>query len=91
MEGMPYAFFREHFIIGMKDEISAHVLMAHPQTWLESTQRSKESPQIIFSQTQKPYFLPRFKPSNPTPLTNTLKINNLIGEEMAQRQLKGLF
>jgi hypothetical protein len=36
-EGMSDAFFRECFISGLKDEICAHVLMAHPQTWLEAT------------------------------------------------------
>jgi hypothetical protein len=29
-EGMSDAFFREFFIIGLKDEICAHVLMARP-------------------------------------------------------------
>jgi hypothetical protein len=37
-EGMSDAFFKECFISGLKDEIHAHVLMAHPQTWLEATQ-----------------------------------------------------
>jgi hypothetical protein len=41
-EGMSDAFFRELFISGFKNEICAHVLMPRPQTWLESTQRSKE-------------------------------------------------
>jgi hypothetical protein len=31
MEGMSNAFFREFFISGLKDEICAHVLMAHPR------------------------------------------------------------
>jgi hypothetical protein len=30
IEGMSNAFFRECFISGLKDEIRAHVLMAHP-------------------------------------------------------------
>jgi hypothetical protein len=34
MEGMSYAFFKECFINGIKYEIDAHVLIAHPQTWL---------------------------------------------------------
>jgi hypothetical protein len=42
-EGMSDALFRECFISGLKDEICAHVLMAHPQTWLEATQRAKEA------------------------------------------------
>ena len=49
MEGMSYAFFREFFIGGLKDEIFSHVLMTLPQTWLEATQWAKESQQIISS------------------------------------------
>jgi hypothetical protein len=42
-EGMPNDFFTKCFISGLKDEICAHVLMAHPQTWLENTQQAKEA------------------------------------------------
>jgi len=42
-EGMSYDFFRQFFINGLKYEICAHVLMAHPQTWLEAIKPSKES------------------------------------------------
>ena len=42
-EGMSDTRFRKCFINGLKDEICAHVLMAHPQTWLEATQRAKEA------------------------------------------------
>jgi hypothetical protein len=40
IEGMPDAFFRECFIIGLKDEIRAHVLMARTQSWVEATKRA---------------------------------------------------
>jgi hypothetical protein len=59
IEGMNDAFFRECFINGLKDEIQAYVLMAHPHTWLEVTQRAKEVQQIVSTQTQKPSFVPR--------------------------------
>jgi hypothetical protein len=42
-EGMTDAFFRECFISGLKEEIQAHVLMAHPSTWVEATKRDKEA------------------------------------------------
>jgi hypothetical protein len=36
-EDMPDVFFQECFISGLKDEIHAPVLMAHPQIWMEET------------------------------------------------------
>jgi len=48
-KGMSDAFFQEFFISGLKYEICAHVIMAHPQTWLEATQRAKEEQQIVSS------------------------------------------
>jgi hypothetical protein len=89
-EGMSNAFFRECFISGLKDEIQAHVLMAHPQTWLEATQQAKEAQQIVSSQTKKPSFLPLPKPTNPTPPANPLKIQKLTRAKMVEHQLKGL-
>jgi hypothetical protein len=41
---------RECFMSGLKDEICAQVLMAHPQTWLESTKIAKEEQHIVSSQ-----------------------------------------
>jgi hypothetical protein len=67
-EDMSNAFFRECFIDGLKDEIRAQLLMAHPQTWSKATQQAKEAQQIVSSQTRKPSFLPRPQPTNPTPL-----------------------
>jgi hypothetical protein len=49
-EGMTYAFSRECFISGLKEEIRAHVLMAQPSTWVEATERDKEAQQIVSSQ-----------------------------------------
>jgi hypothetical protein len=40
---MSDAFFREHFISGLKDEIWAHVLMDRPESWVEATKRDKEA------------------------------------------------
>jgi hypothetical protein len=42
-EGMSDAFFQECFMSGLKDEIRAHVLMARPQIWMETTKRDKEA------------------------------------------------
>jgi hypothetical protein len=42
-ERMTYAFFKECFINGLKDEIQSQALMAHPQTWLEATKHVKEA------------------------------------------------
>jgi len=64
--------------------------MTHPQTWLEATQRSKESQQVVLSQNHKPSFplCPHSStpPTHPTPL----KINKSTQEEMVERQLKCL-
>jgi hypothetical protein len=71
---MPYAFFRECFISGFKDEICTHVLMAQPQSWVEDTKIAKEARHIVSSQNRKPSFIPRIKPVNPTPPYTPLKI-----------------
>jgi hypothetical protein len=73
-EGMSNAFFRKCFISGLKDEICSHVVMVHPQTWLEATQRAKESQQIVSSQTRKPSFPLHPEPTNFSPLATLLKI-----------------
>ena len=36
-------FFQECFISGLKDDIHAHILMDHPQSWVEATKRDKEA------------------------------------------------
>jgi hypothetical protein len=89
-KGMSDAFFRECFINGPKDEICAHVLMASPQTWLEATQQAKEDQHIVSSQTHKPSFPPRPKPTYFFPSAPPLKIQKLTRAEMVERQLKDL-
>jgi hypothetical protein len=89
-EGMSDGFFKECFISGLKDEICAHVLMAHPQTWLEATQQAKESQQIFSSHICKPSFLPLPKPTNFSPPATHLKIHKLTRVEMVEHQFKGL-
>jgi hypothetical protein len=89
-EGMSDAFFRECFISGLNDEIWAHVLMARPQSCVEATKRDKEAQQVVSSQNQKPSFIPRTKPVNPTTPSAPLKIQKLTKVEMVERQLKGL-
>jgi hypothetical protein len=64
--------------------------MAHPHTWLEVAQRAKEVEQIVSSQTCKPSFPPRPKPTNYAPRATPLKIQKLTSAEMAECQLKGL-
>jgi hypothetical protein len=75
-DGMSDAFFRDCFISGLKNEIHTHVLMAQPQSWVEATKRSKEAQQVVSSQNQKPSFIPRTKPINPTTPSAPLKIQN---------------
>jgi hypothetical protein len=89
-EGMSDAFFQECFISGLKEEIRAQVLMAHPHTWLEATQHAKEAQKIVSSQTHKPSFVPRTRPTNPAPPPTPLKIQKLTRDEMVECQLKGL-
>jgi hypothetical protein len=74
-------FFQECFISGLKDEIHAHVLMAHPQSWVEATKRDKEAQQVVSSQTRKPSFIPHPKPVTPTPPSTPLKIQKLTREK----------
>jgi hypothetical protein len=91
MKGMSDDLFRECFISDLKYEIWSHVLMEHPQIWLEATQRAKESQHIVCSQTRKPSFPPCPKATNFSPPTTSLKIHKLTRAEMVERQLKGLF
>jgi hypothetical protein len=90
IEGMSDAFFQEFFISGLKDEIQAHVLMAQPQSWVEVTKRAKEAQHVLSYQNQKPSFIPRPKPVNPTTPSAPLKIQKLTRDEMDECQLKGL-
>jgi hypothetical protein len=87
---MTYAFFREYFISGLKEEIRAHVLMARPSSWVEATKKAKEAQQIVSSQTRKPSFIPHPKPINPTTPSAPVKIQKLTRAEMDEHQLKGL-
>jgi hypothetical protein len=89
-EGMTDAFFQECFISGLKEEIQAHVLMARPTTWVETTKKSKEAQKIVSSQNRKPSFIPRPKIVNPTTPSAPLKIQKLTRAKMGERQLKGL-
>jgi hypothetical protein len=89
-EGMSNAFFRECFISTLMDEIWAHVLMGRPPSWVEATRRDKEAQQVVSSQNQKPSFIPRPKPVNPTTPSAPLKIQKLTRDEMVEYQLKGL-
>jgi hypothetical protein len=56
---------------------------------VEDTKRDKEAQQVVSSQNQKPSFIPRIEPTNPTPST-PLKIQKLTRAEMVEQQLKGL-
>jgi hypothetical protein len=87
---MTDAFFRECFISSLKDEIRAHILMARPSSWVETTKKYKESQQVVSSQNRKPSFIPCPKPVNPTTPSAPLKIQKLTRDEMDERQLKGL-
>jgi hypothetical protein len=67
MEGKTNSFFRACFISGLKDEIIAHVLMAHPKTWLEATKHAKKTQQVILTQRKKPSFIPLPNPPHSYP------------------------
>jgi hypothetical protein len=64
--------------------------MAWPQSWVEATKRDKEEEQFVSSQNQKPSFIPRTKPVNPTPTFTPLNIQKLTRDEMVEHQVKGL-
>jgi hypothetical protein len=76
-EGMSDVFFLECFISGLKDEICAHILMAHPWSWVEATKIDKKEKQVVSSQTKKPSFIPLPKPVTLTPSSTPLKIQEL--------------
>jgi hypothetical protein len=86
---MSDTFFNECFIIGLKEDICDHVLMAHPKTWLEATHIAKEAQQVVTTQIKKLSFTPCPCPTNPT-LPSPLKIHKLTRAEMVERQLKGI-
>jgi hypothetical protein len=65
--------------------------MARSHSWVEATKRDKEAQQVVSSQNQKPSFIPRPKPVNPTTPSAPLKIQKLTRDEMDECQLKGLF
>jgi hypothetical protein len=64
--------------------------MARSQSWVEATKIAKEAQQVVSSQKQKPFFIPRTKPINPSPPSTPLKIQKLTRAEMVEHQLKGL-
>jgi hypothetical protein len=64
--------------------------MAHPQTWLEATNKAKEAQCIVFSQNKKPSFIPFHKTTNHNPPTTSLNIHKLTHDKMVKRQLNGL-
>jgi hypothetical protein len=64
--------------------------MAQLESWMEATKRDKESQHVVSSQNQKPSFIPRPRPINPTTPFAPLKIQKLTRDEMDEFQLKGL-
>jgi hypothetical protein len=46
--------------------------MARPKSWVEATKRAKEEKQVVSSQTRKPSFIPRTKPTIPIPVVDDL-------------------
>jgi hypothetical protein len=83
-------FFESVLSVASRMRFRAHVLMARPQSWVEATKRDKEAQQVISSQNQKPSFIPRTKPVNPTTPSAPLKIQKLTKAEMVECQLKGI-
>jgi hypothetical protein len=69
-------FFQDFFISGLKEYIHAHILMAHPQSWVEATNRDKEAQHVLSYQTKKPSFIPHPKPVTPTPPSTLLRSIN---------------
>jgi hypothetical protein len=94
-ECMSDTFFKEFFIIGLKERIHAQVLMAHPTSWLEASQRAQEAQKVANAQIKKTLF-PHPHPtiSPPTNLSSSsppLKIHKLTCTEILLCQLKGLY
>jgi hypothetical protein len=58
---------------------------------VDATKRAKEEQQVVSSQNQKPYFIPRTKAVTATPPFTPLKIQKLIRDEMVEHQVKGLY
>jgi hypothetical protein len=64
--------------------------MDRPESWVDSTKIYKEAQLVVFSQNQKPSFIPHTKPVTPTPPSTPLNIQKLSSAEMVGFQLKGL-
>jgi hypothetical protein len=57
---------------------------------VEANKRDKEEKKVVYSQNQKPSFIPRPKPVNSTTPSAPLRIQKLTRDEMDEHQLKGL-
>jgi hypothetical protein len=56
--------------------------MDHPTTWMEASQRDREAQKVVNAQINKTSFIPHPHPTNPSPSSPPLKIQNLTYAKM---------
>jgi hypothetical protein len=83
-EGQFDLFFKECFISGLKDAIKAHVMMQHPQTWLEACDRAKEVEIVINAQIKRHLF--NTHPNPPMETTHPIQLTASLHPQVISRR-----
>lgn len=80
----------ECFISGLKESIQTHVRMHQPTTWLEAFHKALDAETNINAQYSHPSFPSKKHPTLASGPTQTLKVQKVLLEEMAERRRQGL-
>eukprot|EP00253_Pinus_taeda_P028285 PITA_28285 len=84
-------FYTECFISGLKEEaIKAQVLLHPPPTWSEACQVARKVERAITAQYSRPNFPTKGRPPQAHTTTQTLKVQKVSPQEMAERRKQGL-
>eukprot|EP00253_Pinus_taeda_P036727 PITA_36727 len=83
-------FYTECFISGLKEAIKAQVLLHHPPTWSEAFQVARKVERAITAQYSRPNFPTKGRPPQAHTTTQTLKVQKVSPQEMAERRKQGL-
>jgi hypothetical protein len=83
-------FYTECFISGLKEAIKAQVLLHHPPTWSEACQVARKVERAITAQYSRPNFPTKGRPPQAHTTTQTLKVQKVSPQEMAERRKQGL-
>jgi len=83
-------FYTECFISGLKEAIKAQVLLHHPPTWSEACQVARKVERAITAQYSRNNFPTKGRPPQAHTTTQTLKVQKVSPQEMAERRKQGL-